>query len=183
VESYLGFGLHTGSLQSQAGRGRYRFGDALPRFGEAVSGALWGLQLDPASRVCKMYGRAGRPGKDLLSSNERRSILTRPNGTLRNCVASGANWPWATTRGLRLAGSIFSVRSNYRTASELVVGAQGRDQPCYCRKVGRAKGGRVADLASHYAKFREGLETVDLRLAKQVLNGSYRPDSAINSLH
>src|SRR5260370_35565041 len=33
--------------------------------------------------------------------------------------------------------------------SELVVGAQGRDQPCYCRKVVRAKGGRVADLAGH----------------------------------
>src|SRR6202051_5048316 len=33
--------------------------------------------------------------------------------------------------------------------SKLVVGAQGSDQPCYCRKVGRATGGRVADLASH----------------------------------
>jgi predicted ATPase/DNA-binding winged helix-turn-helix (wHTH) protein len=38
-------------------------------------------------------------------------------------------------------------------------------------------------LQATHAKFREGLETSDLRLAKQVLNGSYRPDSAINSLH
>jgi hypothetical protein len=38
-------------------------------------------------------------------------------------------------------------------------------------------------LQATYAKFREGVETVDLRLAKQVLNGSYRRDSAINSLH
>jgi predicted ATPase len=38
-------------------------------------------------------------------------------------------------------------------------------------------------LQATHAKFREGLETVDLRLAKQVLNGSYRRDSAINSIH
>jgi len=38
-------------------------------------------------------------------------------------------------------------------------------------------------LQATHAKFREGLETYDLRLAKQVLNGSYRPDSAINSLY
>jgi predicted ATPase/DNA-binding winged helix-turn-helix (wHTH) protein len=35
-------------------------------------------------------------------------------------------------------------------------------------------------LQATYAKFREGLETPDLRLAKQVLNGSYWRDSAIN---
>jgi hypothetical protein len=38
-------------------------------------------------------------------------------------------------------------------------------------------------LQATHAKFREGLETVDLRLARQVLNGSYRRDSAINSIH
>jgi predicted ATPase len=38
-------------------------------------------------------------------------------------------------------------------------------------------------LQAIHAKFREGLETSDLRLAKQVLNGSYRSDSAINALH
>ena len=38
-------------------------------------------------------------------------------------------------------------------------------------------------LQAIHTKFREGLETSDLRLAKQVLNGSYRSDSAINALH
>jgi hypothetical protein len=38
-------------------------------------------------------------------------------------------------------------------------------------------------LQATHAKFREGLETVDLRLAKQVLNGSYQRDSAIHSIH
>ncbi|QDW37858.1 hypothetical protein FFI89_012260 [Bradyrhizobium sp. KBS0727] len=38
-------------------------------------------------------------------------------------------------------------------------------------------------LQATYMKFREGFETSDLRLAKQVLNGSYRPDSAVNSYH
>jgi hypothetical protein len=35
-------------------------------------------------------------------------------------------------------------------------------------------------LQATYAKFREGLDTPDLRLAKQVLNGSYWRDRAIN---
>ena len=68
-------------------------------------------------------------------------------------------------------------------ASELVVGAQGRDQPCDCRKVAGRKEAAWRTLQATHAKFREGLETSDLRLAKQVLNGSYRPDSNINSLH
>jgi predicted ATPase/DNA-binding winged helix-turn-helix (wHTH) protein len=38
-------------------------------------------------------------------------------------------------------------------------------------------------LQATQAKFREGLETPDLRLARQVLNGSYRRDSVINSIH
>lgn len=38
-------------------------------------------------------------------------------------------------------------------------------------------------LQATHAKFREGLETPDLRLAKQVLNGSYWRDSAINPIH
>jgi hypothetical protein len=38
-------------------------------------------------------------------------------------------------------------------------------------------------LQATHAKFREGPETVDLRWAKQVLNGSCWRDSAINSIH
>ena len=38
-------------------------------------------------------------------------------------------------------------------------------------------------LQATHAKFREGLESPDLRLAKQVLHGSYRRDRAINSIH
>ena len=38
-------------------------------------------------------------------------------------------------------------------------------------------------LQATYAKFREGLETPDLRLARQVLNGSYRRDDSINLIH
>jgi hypothetical protein len=38
-------------------------------------------------------------------------------------------------------------------------------------------------LQATHTKFREGLDTLDLRLAKQVLNGSYQPDGAANSLH
>jgi predicted ATPase/DNA-binding winged helix-turn-helix (wHTH) protein len=38
-------------------------------------------------------------------------------------------------------------------------------------------------LQATHAKFREGFETPDLRLARQVLTGSYRNDSVINSIH
>ena len=50
------------------------------------------------------------------------------------------------------------------------------------KSVGRKEAAWRTLQATH-AKFREGLETVDLRLAKQVLNGSYWRDSAINSIH
>jgi hypothetical protein len=38
-------------------------------------------------------------------------------------------------------------------------------------------------LQATHAKFREGLDTLDLRLATQVLSGSYRPDGATNSIY
>jgi hypothetical protein len=37
-------------------------------------------------------------------------------------------------------------------------------------------------LQATHAKFREGLETSDLRLATKVLSGSYWRDGAVNSL-
>ena len=124
------------------------------------------------------------PGKDLLSSNERRSTLTTPNGTLRNCVVSGANWPLATTRDLRLAGSIFfsALELSDRQAS-LSWALRAATSLAIAEKSAERKEAAWRTLQATRAKFREGLETVDLRLAKQVLNGSYRRDSAINSLH
>jgi predicted ATPase/DNA-binding winged helix-turn-helix (wHTH) protein len=50
------------------------------------------------------------------------------------------------------------------------------------RSAGRTQAAWRTLQATH-AKFPEGLETADLKLARQVLNGSYRPDSAINSLY
>jgi hypothetical protein len=38
-------------------------------------------------------------------------------------------------------------------------------------------------LQATHAKFREGFETLDLRLAKRVLNDSHWRDSAINLVH
>jgi hypothetical protein len=38
-------------------------------------------------------------------------------------------------------------------------------------------------LQATHAKFREGLETADLRLARQVLAGSYSHDGVTNSMH
>ena len=158
VESYHGFGL---SMQALCRIRRGEGDTAWPR-----STAVWRncQRRDTGSSIgsCKQSLQGVRPspvspGKDLQSSNEQRSILTTPNGTLRNCVVSGANWPLATTRDLRLAGSISQCTRTIGQTSELVVGAQGRDQPCYCRKVGRAKRGRVADLTSHASEISRGV--------------------------
>src|SRR5882672_5261465 len=90
-------------------------------------------------------------------------------------------WQWRGTCS-RQAVSSQRARTIGQTY-ELVVGAQGRNQPRIAeRSLGRKETAWRTLQATH-AKFREGLETSDLRLAKQVLNGSYRPDSIINSLH
>jgi GAF domain-containing protein len=49
------------------------------------------------------------------------------------------------------------------------------------KSVGRKEAAWRTLQATH-AKFREGLETSDLRLAKQVLSGSHRRDDATNSM-
>jgi predicted ATPase/DNA-binding winged helix-turn-helix (wHTH) protein len=76
-------------------------------------------------------------------------------------------------RALELANSQASLSWALRAATSLAIAEKstGRKEAAW----------RI--LQATHAKFRDDLETSDLRLARQVLNGSYRPDSAINSLH
>jgi predicted ATPase/DNA-binding winged helix-turn-helix (wHTH) protein len=76
-------------------------------------------------------------------------------------------------RALELSDRQASLSWALRAATSLAIAE---------KSVGRKEAAWRVLQATH-AKFREGLETVDLRLARQVLNGSHRPDSAINSLH
>ncbi|KJC46707.1 hypothetical protein UP09_11825 [Bradyrhizobium sp. LTSP885] len=76
-------------------------------------------------------------------------------------------------RAIELSNKQASLSWALRAATSLVIAE---------KSLGR-KEAAWRTLQATYVKFREGLETVDLRLAKQVLTGSYRPDSAINSLH
>jgi hypothetical protein len=50
------------------------------------------------------------------------------------------------------------------------------------KSVGRREAAWQTLQATH-AKFREGLETPDLRLARQVLNGTDGRETVINSMH
>jgi hypothetical protein len=50
------------------------------------------------------------------------------------------------------------------------------------KSVGRKEAGWRTLQATH-AKFREGLETTDLWLARQVLNGTYGRETVINLMH
>jgi hypothetical protein len=76
-------------------------------------------------------------------------------------------------RALALSNRQASLAWALRAATSLVIAEKSAE---------RAEAAWRTLQATH-AKFREGLETLDLRLAAKVLNGSYWRDGAVNSLH
>ena len=184
VESYHGFGLSMQAL-CRARRGEEDAASAtLYRGLEKLSTARyrvfnWILQAEFA-RCTAVAGRA-RQG---LAVFERAKIdldeiqwyapeLRRIRGELAlvndEGLAVGRQYFLAA---LELSDRQASLSWALRAATSLAIAE---------KSVGRKEAAWRTLQATH-AKFREGLETVDLRLAKQVLNGSYRRDNAINSM-
>jgi predicted ATPase/DNA-binding winged helix-turn-helix (wHTH) protein len=185
VESYHGFGL---SMQALC---RVRRGE-----GDAVSATLYrGLEKLSAARYgvfdwilqaefARCMAVAGRHRQG-LAVFERAKInlgevqwyapeLRRIRGELALCTGEGlAAGRQYFLSALELSDRQASLSWALRAATSLAIAE---------KSLGRKEAAWRTLQATH-AKFREGLETSDLRLAKQVLNGSYRPDSAINSLH
>jgi predicted ATPase/DNA-binding winged helix-turn-helix (wHTH) protein len=185
VESYHGFGLGMQALC------RVRRGE-----GDTASAALYrGLEKLSAARYgvfnwilqaefARCTAAAGRPRQG-LAVFERAKInlgdiqwyapeLRRIRGEL----ALGNDEGLAVGRqyflsALELSDRQASLSWALRAATSLAIAEKsaGRKEAVW------------QTLQATHAKFREGLETVDLRLAKQVLNGSYWRDSAINSIH
>jgi predicted ATPase/DNA-binding winged helix-turn-helix (wHTH) protein len=185
VESYQGFGL---SMQALC---RARRGES-----DAVSATLYrGLEKLSTARYrvfnwilqaefARCTAVAGRPRQGLGVFEQAKIDLDAIQWyapelrRIRGELALANDEGLAVGRqyfldALELANRHASLSWALRAATSLAVAE---------KSVGRKEAAWRTLQATH-AKFREGLESSDLRLAKQVLNGSYRRDSAINSIH
>jgi predicted ATPase/DNA-binding winged helix-turn-helix (wHTH) protein len=185
VESYHGFGL---SMQALC---RVRRGE-----GDTASATLYrGLDKLSAARYgvfnwilqaefARCTAVAGRPRRGLAvfegakidldeiqwSAPELRRI--RGELALRNDEGLAVGRQYFLS-ALELSDQQASLSWALRAATSLAIAE---------KSAGRKEAAWRTLQATH-VKFREGLETPDLRLARQVLSGSYRDDSAINSIH
>jgi predicted ATPase/DNA-binding winged helix-turn-helix (wHTH) protein len=185
VESYQGFGLSMQALcrvrRGEGGTTSATLYRGLEKLSDARYGVFnWILQAEFAR--CTAVAGSPRQG---LAIFERAKInlgeiqwyapeLRRIRGELAlgngEGLAAGRQY---FLSALELSDRQASLSWALRAATSLAIAE---------KSLGR-KEAAWRTLQGIYAKFREGLETSDLRLAKQVLNGSYQPDSAINSLH
>ena len=185
VESYHGFGL---SMQALC---RVRRGE-----GDAASATLYrGLEKLSAARYgvfnwilqaefARCTAVAGRPRQGLAVFERAKINLDEIQWyapelrRIRGELALGNDEGLAVGRqyflgALELSDRQASLSWALRAATSLAVAEKSVER----------KEAAWRTLQATHAKFREGLGTVDLRLAMRVLNGSYRPGSATNSLH
>jgi predicted ATPase/DNA-binding winged helix-turn-helix (wHTH) protein len=186
VESYHGFGLAMQAL------GRVRQGDTeaaaellysgLEKLSAARYGVFHPILQAEFARCVAVAGRA----RQAMAVFERAKINLDDENQLhapellriRGELALSSNEGLAVCRvyflrAIEMSDRQGSLSWTLRAATSLAIAetSLGRKEAAW------------RTLQATHAKFREGLETSDLRLAKQVLNGSYRPDSIINSLH
>jgi hypothetical protein len=184
VESYHGFGL---SMQALC-RVRRGDGDAasatLHRGLEKLSTARYGvfngiLQAEFARCVAV----AGRPKHGLAVFERAKISLDETQWCAAELRRIRGELALSNDEGLEVARQYFlsalelSARQSclsweLRAATSLAIAEKSGD-----------KGAAWRTLQATHAKFREGLETVDLRFARRVLTGSYRRDGATNSMH
>ena len=185
VESYHGFGL---SMQALC-RVRRDEGDTvsatLYRGLEKLSAARYGVfNWILQAEFARCTAVAGRPRQGLAIFERAKINLGDTQWyapelrRIRGELALGNDEGLAVGRqyflsALELSDRQASLSWALRAATSLAIAEKSAERKEAARRT----------LQATRAKIREGLETVDLRLAKQVLNGSYRRDSAINSLH
>jgi hypothetical protein len=185
VESYHGFGL---SMQALC-RVRRGEGDAasamLYRGLEKLSAARYGVfNWILQAEFARCTAVAGRPGQGLAVFERAKIDLDEIQWyapelhRIRGELALGNDEGLAIARqyfqsALELSARQASLSWELRAATSLAIAE---------KSVGRREAAWRTLQATH-AKFREGRETSDLRLARQVLDGSYRHDSVINSIH
>jgi predicted ATPase/DNA-binding winged helix-turn-helix (wHTH) protein len=183
VESYHGFGL------SMQGLCRVRRGEGEPALAalyrglEKLSAARYGVfNWILQAEFARCMAVAGRPRQGLAVFERAKIDLDDIHWyapelrRIRGELALGNDQGLAVGRqyflsALELSDRQASLAWTLRAATSLAIAEKsaGRKEAAW------------RTLQTTHAKFREGLETVDLRLARQVLNGSYWRDCAIDS--
>jgi predicted ATPase/DNA-binding winged helix-turn-helix (wHTH) protein len=184
VESYHGFGLGMQAL-CRVRRGEGDTASTLYRGLEKLSAARYGVfNWILQAEFARCAAVAGRPRQGLAVFERAKIDLDEIQWyapelrRIRGELALGNDEGLAVGRqyflsALELSDRQASLSWALRAATSLAIAE---------KSAGRKEAAWRTLQATH-AKFREGLETVDLRLAKQVLTGSYRRDGVINSLH
>jgi predicted ATPase/DNA-binding winged helix-turn-helix (wHTH) protein len=184
VESYHGFGLAMLALCG-ARRGAAEAVATLYSGLEKLSAARYGVfNWVLQAELARCTAVAGRPRQALdifeaarINLDERQwsaPELLRIRGEL--ALSNNEGLPVCREylhRSLELSVQQASLSWELRAATSLAIAEKSRGR----------KEAAWRTLQATLAKFREGLETSDLRLAKQVLDGAYRPDSATDALH
>jgi len=185
VESYHGFGLGMQALC------RVRRGE-----GDAASATLYrGLEKLSAARygvfnwilqaeLARCIAVAGQPRQGLAVFERAKINLDEIQWYAPELRRIRGELALGNDEGLAVARQYFlsALELSDRQAS-LSWALRATTSLAIAEKSSGRKEAAWRTLQATHAKFREGLETVDLRLAKQVLNGSYRSNRAIDSIH
>ncbi|HXO71743.1 MAG TPA: winged helix-turn-helix domain-containing protein [Bradyrhizobium sp.] len=184
VASYHGFGL---SMQALCGARRDEGDTAsatLYRGLEKLSAARYGVfNWVLQAEFARCTAVAGRPRQGLAVFERAKIDLDEPQWCapelrrIRGELALGNDEGLAVGRqyflsALELSDRQASLSWALRAATSLAIAEKSAGE----------KEAAWRTLQATHAKFREGLDTPDLRLATQVLNGSYRRDGAVNSV-
>jgi predicted ATPase/DNA-binding winged helix-turn-helix (wHTH) protein len=185
VESYHGFGLGMQALcRVRRGEGD-RASATLYRSLEKLSAARYGVfNWILQAEFARCTAMAGQPRQGLAVFERAKIDLDETQWyaaelhRIRGELALGNDEGLAVARRYFLSALELSVRQSsssweLRAATSLAIAEKSVER----------KEAAWRSLQAIHAKFREGLETLDLRLAKQVLTGSYWRDGATNSMH
>jgi predicted ATPase/DNA-binding winged helix-turn-helix (wHTH) protein len=182
VESYHGFGL---SMQALC-RVRRGEGDAalatLYRGLEKLSAARYGVfNWILQAEFARCTAVAGRPRQGLAVFERAKINLDEIQWYAPELRRIRGELALGNDEGLTIGRQYFlsALELSERQAS-LSWALRAATSLAIAEKSAGRKEAAWRTLQATYTKFREGLETADLRLAKQVLNGSYWRDSAIN---
>jgi predicted ATPase/DNA-binding winged helix-turn-helix (wHTH) protein len=186
VESYHGFGLSMQALcrvrRDEGDTSSAAFYRGLEKLSSARYGVFnWILQAEFA----RCTAAAGRPRQGLAVFERAKINLRDTQWSAPELCRIRGELALANDEGLTTGRQYFvgALELSDKQAS-LSWGLRAATSLAIAEKSAERKEAAWRTLQATHAKFREGLETTDLRLAKQVLNGSYRSDSAtISSVH
>jgi predicted ATPase len=182
VESYHGFGLGMQALCRVRRGGGDAASASLYRGLEKLSAARYGVfNWILQAELARCMAVAGQPRQGLAVFERAKINLDEIQWYAPELRRIRGELALGNDEGLAVARQYFlsAFELSDRQAS-LSWALRATTSLAIAEKSSGRKEAAWRTLQATHAKFREGLETVDLRLAKQVLNGSYRSDDAIH---